>query len=489
MDNDLRAILAAALEAADPGAAVRRFLRVEGGAIVVGERRIVARRVVVLAVGKAATPMALAAHEILGERIDGDLVVTKRGYEASSLSRRQGERAGPSDPRLGSEGPVSHGAGVRGDEIGVFDTIVAGHPVPDMGSLEAARRVAALAASLGEGDLLLALLSGGASALLADPAGDITLADLSTLSQDLLRSGAAIGEMNAVRKHLSTLKGGGLTRLAAPAAVAALLLSDVVGDDPSTIGSGPTVPDPTTLAGVAAVLRRYAIAPPARVARYLDSAPETLKLGDVVFDRVTNTVIGSGRLSAEAAAIKARELGYTPLILSTLIAGGAREAAGLHAAIVREALQTGHPLPPPCALISGGETTVVVRGVGLGGPNQEFALALAVELDGVSGWAALAVDTDGSDGPTDAAGGLVTGATAAAIRAAGADPVAALDANDAYPALRAGGASLVTGPTGTNVNDLRVILIEACSSRGAALTPNPWLTGPSAAADGPAHSP
>jgi len=427
MERDLRAILAAALEAADPGAAVRRFLRAEGDAVVVGERRIAARRVVVLAVGKAAVPMAGAALDVLGDRIDGGLVVTKKGYDVNA-------------PR-------------------VFDTVVAGHPVPDVGSLEAARRVAALAASLGEGDLLLALLSGGASALLADPTDDITLAGLSALSEDLLRSGAAIGEMNAVRKHLSTLKGGGLARLAAPAAVAALLLSDVVGDDPSTIGSGPTVPDPTTLADVTAVLRRYAITPPARVARYLDSAPETLKPGNVVFERVTNTVIGSGRLSAEVAAIKARELGYTPLILSTLITGAAREAAGLHAAIVREALETGHPAPPPCALISGGETTVVVRGAGLGGPNQEFALALAIELDGVSGWAALAVDTDGSDGPTDAAGGLVTGATAAAIRAAGADPVAALDANDAYPALRAGGASLVTGPTGTNVNDLRVIVI------------------------------
>ena len=427
MERDLRAILAAALAAADPGAAVRRFLRVEGDAVVVGERRIAARRVVVLAVGKAAVPMARAAHEILGGRIDGGLVVTKKGYDINA-------------PR-------------------VFDTIVAGHPVPDVGSLEAARRVAELAASLGEGGLLLALLSGGASALLADPAGGITLADLSALSQDLLRSGAAIGEMNAVRKHLSTLKGGGLALLAAPAAVAALLRSDVVGDDPSTIGSGPTAPDPTTLADVAAVLRRYAIAPSARVARYLGSAPETVKPGDALFERVTNTIIGSGRLSAAASAIKARELGYAPLILSTLIRGAAREAAGLHAAIVREALETGHPLPPPCALISGGETTVVVRGAGLGGPNQEFALALAVELAGVAGWAALAVDTDGSDGPTDAAGGLVTGATAAAICAAGVDPVAALDANDAYPALRAGGALLTTGPTGTNVNDLRVVLI------------------------------
>lgn len=432
MEQDLREILVAALAAAEPGAAVRRFLRVESEAIVVDGRRTEVRRVVVLAVGKAAVAMTRAARDVLGDHItiSAGLVVTKRGYEADR------------------------------EASGLFETIVAGHPVPDVGSLKAARRVTELVGGLGEGDLLLVLLSGGASALLADPAGEITLEDLSRLSEDLLRSGASIGEMNAVRKHLSTLKGGGLARLTQPARVVALLLSDVVGDDPSTIGSGPTVPDPTTLADVAAALRRYDIVPPDPIARYLEIAPETLKPGDPLFERVTTTVIGSNRLSAEAAAVKAREWGYTPLILSTLIAGPAREVACFHAAIVREVLQSGHPLPAPCALISGGEATVVVRGAGQGGPNQELALALAAELAGIEGWAALAVDTDGTDGPTDAAGGLVTGETMAAIRAAGIDPGAALDANDAYRALQAGGALFITGPTGTNVNDLRVVLID-----------------------------
>lgn len=452
MEHDLHEILAAALAAADPGAAVRRYLRVEGGTIIVDGQRIEARRVVVLAVGKAAAAMARAALDVLGDRVDGGLIVTKRGYDLSSHSHLQGEEVGA--------------GGARADAYSrdVFETLIAGHPVPDEGSLEAARRVAQLAAGLGEGDLLLALVSGGASALLADPAGDIALEDLAVLSASLLCSGASIGEINAVRKHLAVLKGGGLARLAAPASIAALLLSDVVGDDPSTIGSGPTVPDPTTLDDVSAALRRHRIAPLGRIARWLDSAPETSKPGDAPFERVTNVVIGSNRLSAEAAAERARALGYAPLVLSTLVTGPARAAALFHAAIVREAIQSGHPLPAPCALISGGEATVVVRGAGKGGPNQEFALALAVELAGVEGWAALAVDTDGTDGPTDAAGGLVSGATAATIRAAGIDPAAALDANDAYTALHAGGALLTTGPTGTNVNDLRVALVDVTTA-------------------------
>jgi len=240
----------------------------------------------------------------------------------------------------------------------------------------------------------------------------------------------------------------------------ALVLSDVVGDDVSAIGSGLTVPDPTTLEDVADILRRYDITVPRSIATYLERAAETPKPGDPRFARVATLVIGSGRLSCEAAASRARALGYAPLILSTLLTGAARDLANVHAAIAREVAWSGHPLAAPCALISGGEATVVVRGEGKGGPNQEFALALALALEGMAGWAALAVDTDGTDGPTDAAGGLVTGSTAGAIRAAGVDPAAALAANDAYPALRAGGALLITGPTGTNVNDLRVVLVR-----------------------------
>jgi hydroxypyruvate reductase len=306
---------------------------------------------------------------------------------------------------------------------------------------------------------LLILVSGGASALLADMAPGISLEDLKRLNNALLRSGAEIGEINAVRKHVSTLKGGNLVRRAAPARVAALLLSDVVGDDPSSIGSGLTAPDPTKLEDVFRILERYKLDPPQSVRDHLEKGQETPKPGDKAFEKLMNLIVGGGRLTAEAAAKKARELGYEPLLLSTYFTGDARNIAGLHAAIVQEILDSGNPLAPPCALISGGEATVVVRGEGTGGPNQEFALALAVELEDIQGWAALAVDTDGNDGPTDAAGGLVTSETAANIRASGTLPQEALEDNHSYGALKAADALLRTGPTSTNVNDLRVVLV------------------------------
>jgi glycerate 2-kinase len=425
--EDLREILSASLAAADPEEAVRRFVRIEGNAVVAGDRRFEAERVFVLAAGKAAGAMARAAEELFGERVAGGLIVTKHGHEASSEK---------------------------------LEIIFSAHPEPDEKGVEAARRAEELARSLGEGDLLLALISGGASALLADPAPPIELADLKKLTGALLRSGADIGEINAVRKHVSVLKGGGLARLAAPASTLALLLSDVVGDDPSAIASGLTAPDPTSLDDARRVLERYGIELPESVAEHLKNAPETPKPGDPVFEKVANVVCGSGRHAAEAAVAKARELGYEPMLLSTTITGDARDIASVYAAVIREVLESDNPLPPPCAVVSGGEATVTVRGDGTGGPNQEFALALAVEFDGIGGWAALAADTDGNDGPTDAAGGLVDGATADAIRSGGTDPEEALANNDAYAALEAGGALLTTGPTGTNVNDLRVALVS-----------------------------
>jgi glycerate 2-kinase len=425
--EDLREILSASLAAADPEEAVRRFVRIEGNAVVAGDRRFEAERVFVLAAGKAAGAMARAAEELFGERVAGGLIVTKHGHEASSEK---------------------------------LEIIFSAHPEPDEKGVEAARRAEELARSLGEGDLLLALISGGASALLADPAPPIELADLKKLTGALLRSGADIGEINAVRKHFSVLKGGGLARLAAPASTLALLLSDVVGDDPSAIASGLTAPDPTSLDDARRVLERYGIELPESVAEHLKNAPETPKPGDPVFEKVANVVCGSGRHAAEAAVAKARELGYEPMLLSTTITGDARDIASVYAAVIREVLESDNPLPPPCAVVSGGEATVTVRGDGTGGPNQEFALALAVEFDGIGGWAALAADTDGNDGPTDAAGGLVDGATADAIRSGGTDPEEALANNDAYAALEAGGALLTTGPTGTNVNDLRVALVS-----------------------------
>jgi hydroxypyruvate reductase len=427
MDKELRDILDAGLAAADPKDAVLRSVRLEGDAVLAEGARFEPERIFVFAAGKAAGAMAEAAHELFDGRIASGLVVTKDAHDA------------------GPEG---------------FETVFASHPEPDERGVEAARKVRELAESLEEGDLLVALISGGASALLADPAPPIEIGDLKKLTQDLLRSGADIGEINTVRKHVSVLKGGGLARLAAPAKVLALLLSDVVGDAPSSIASGPAAPDTTTLDGTRAVLERYDIEPPQSIADHLKEAEETPKPGDPVFDGVSNIVCGGGRHAVEAAAEEARRLGYEPLILSTTMTGDARAIASVCAAVVRETLESGKPAPPPCAVVSGGEATVVVRGGGTGGPNQEFALTLAVELGGVEGWGAFAADTDGNDGPTDAAGGLVDGGTAAKMREAGMDPARALEENDARAALEAGGALLVTGPTGTNVNDLRVVLVS-----------------------------
>jgi glycerate 2-kinase len=427
MREDLQEIFAAGLAAADPRRAVRRELGLEDGAILTGGKRFEPRRVFVLAAGKAAGAMAEAAKELLGEKVSGGLVVTKDGH----------------DP--GPEG---------------FETVFASHPEPDERGVEAARRVQDLAESLGEDDLLLALISGGASALLADPAAPIELADLKKLTGDLLRSGADIGEINTVRKHVSVLKGGGLVRLAHPAPTIALLLSDVVGDQPSSIASGLTAPDPTTLENTRRVLERYSIEPPDSVTDHLHSAEETPASDDPIFENVVNRICGGGRHAAEAAAKQAGELGYTPLLLTTTLTGDALGAASVYAAIIREVLASGNPARPPCAIVSGGEATVTVRGSGTGGPNQEFALALATELDGVEGWTAFSADTDGNDGSTDAAGGIVDDRSAQRITDAGMDPEGALAENDSYAALEAGGALLVTGPTGTNVNDLRVALIS-----------------------------
>jgi glycerate 2-kinase len=425
--EDLHEIFGAGLAAADPQRAVRRELELEGETLLAGGKRFEPRRVFVLAAGKAAGAMAQAAEELLGEKVSGGLVVTKDGH----------------DP--GPEG---------------FETDFASHPEPDERSVEAARKVQELAESLGEEDLLLALISGGASALLADPAPPIELADLKKLTSDLLKSGADIGEINTVRKHVSVLKGGGLVRLAHPAPTIALLLSDVVGDEPSSIASGLTAPDPTTLENTRRVLELYGIEPPDSVTDHLQDAEETPASDDPIFEKVVNRICGGGRHAAEATAKEAGELGYAPLLLTTTLTGDALGAASVYAAIIREVLASGNPIGPPCAIVSGGEATVTVRGGGAGGPNQEFALALAVELDGVEGWAAFSADTDGHDGSTDAAGGIVDDETVQRIRETGMDPDGALSDNDSYAALEAGGALLVTGPTGTNVNDLRVALIS-----------------------------
>ncbi len=416
----------AGLTAADPEKAVARSLQVEGKRIGAGDENFEVERVFILAAGKAAGPMARAAAELLEDRVVGGLVVAKDDHDG---------------------GPEN------------LETTYASHPEPDERGVEAANKARELAESLGEGDLLLALVSGGASALLADPAPPIEIEDLQQLTSDLLKSGANIEEINTIRKHVSVLKGGGLASLVHPAPTVALLLSDVVGDEPFSIASGPTTPDPTTLEDARETSQKYGIQYPEAIQEHLESAGETPKPGDEIFDSVVNVVCGGGRHASGAAAEKARELGYEPLILSTLVTGDAAASAELYAAIIREALESGNPVTPPCAIVSGGEATVTVRGDGTGGPNLEFALALAVELDGVDGWAAFAIDTDGNDGSTDAAGGIVSGETAQKIRDFETSPAESLANNDAYPALKSADALVLTGPTGTNVNDLRVALV------------------------------
>ncbi|NLF13153.1 MAG: glycerate kinase [Anaerolineaceae bacterium] len=429
----------AALAAVEPGAAVRRHVRREGNRLLIGGQTYdleAAERTWVVGGGKAAAPMAAALVPLLGERLAGGLVVTRYGY------------AGPEV------------------DTGPIEVAEAGHPLPDEAGVAATRRLADLLRQASGRDLVLAVLSGGASALLTLPAGGLSLDDLVATTELLLRSGATIGELNAVRKHLSQLKGGGLARLAAPARVAALVLSDVVGDPLDVIASGPASPDATTFADAWSVVERYGLAGrlPHAVAGHLRAGlegrlAETLKPGDALFERVLNVIVGSNRLAAEAAVETARGAGFNVLLLSTFVEGEAREVGRVAAALAREVVAHGRPVAPPACLVWGGETTVTVRGQGKGGRNQELALAAALALQGLPGVVLLALGTDGTDGPTDAAGAVAGGQTIARARALGLDPRAHLADNDAYPFFDALDDLLRTGPTGTNVNDLLFIWV------------------------------
>jgi glycerate 2-kinase len=352
--------------------------------------------------------------------------------------------------------------------------LLAGHPVPDEAGRRAADEVEALVRGLGEHDLLLLLVSGGASALLPAPVEGITLADKAQTTSALLRAGATIGELNAVRKHLSRLKGGGLVRAAAPARVACLALSDVVGDDPSTIASGLAAPDPTTYATAVDVLKRKGVweAAPAAVRRHLEAGargqrPETPKPGDPLFRRVAFAIVGSNRLSVEAAAGAARRQGLRPLVLTTRLEGEAREVARTLTAVLRECVENGRPAPPPVCLLAGGETTVYVTGSGRGGRNQELVLAAAEPLATFPVPAVVAsLATDGIDGNSDAAGGVADDRSLARAAALGlAPPSAFLAENDSRSFLGPLGDLIVTGPTGTNVIDLTVLLADTPAGR------------------------
>jgi glycerate 2-kinase len=351
-----------------------------------------------------------------------------------------------------------YGHGVPCTQIEVIE---AGHPVPDATGKKAAERILQMVQGLGPEDLVLCLISGGGSALLTIPAPGISLHDKQSVNKALLRSGATISEMNCVRKHLSAIKGGHLAVAAAPARVVALIISDVPGDDPSVIASGPTVADPTTCADALTILEKYNIIPPSHIIDRLRRAKdETPKPGDPRLDAVDNRVIATPQDALEAAASVARAAGVTPVILGNSIEGEARDVALVHAGIARQCAAFSQPAAPPCVLISGGETTVTIRGHGRGGRNAEFLLALAIALDGHVGIHALAADTDGIDGTEDNAGALLAPDSLARAAALGISAKGRLADNDGYGFFAALRDLLITGPTRTNVNDFRALLIE-----------------------------
>jgi hydroxypyruvate reductase len=342
----------------------------------------------------------------------------------------------------------------------------AGHPVPDQNGMAGTDKILEYLKSAGEKDLVFSLISGGGSSLLPKPAGKITLSEKQQLTQSLLASGASIDEINAVRKHISLSKGGQMARAAFPATVVNLMLSDVVGDKIDVIASGPFVPDSSTFKDVHHIYKKYNLfSVPSAIYNYTEAGlegrvPETPKEGDKIFERVTNLIVGSNILALEAAQEKAKELGYAPLILSSMVEGETREVARVHSAIAKEILKTGRPVPPPACIISGGETTVTIRGKGLGGRNQEFCLAAALDLVGLPPRVViLSGGTDGNDGPTNAAGGSVDPFTVARGINAGFVAADYLNNNDAYHFLEKTGDLLVTGPTNTNVMDARFVLV------------------------------
>jgi glycerate 2-kinase len=437
-------ILAEGLRAADPAALVRRSLQADraGLAALSGRSRKGQGKLFVVAAGKAARAMAAAAEQVVGDLITAGLAVT-----------------------TAAEGPALDRVTVR----------LAGHPVPDARGLSAAEQVETLVRGLGSEDLVLVLLSGGASALLPAPAFGLTLDDKARTTSLLLRAGATIHQLNTVRKHLSRLKGGGLARTAAPARVLTLVLSDVVGDDLATIASGPTSPDPTTYADALAVLRDRGVLAevPAAVRSHLEAGArgeraETPKPGDSLFRRVETRIVGSNRLSVQAAAREARRLGLETLVLTSRLEGEAREAARVLVSVLRECVESGRPAPPPVCLLAGGETTVTVKGEGQGGRNQELAVAAAEPLGAFPVPAVLAsLATDGIDGMSDAAGGVVDDQTTERARALGlAPPSVFLAESDSRNFLGPLADLIVTGPTGTNVVDLTVLLAGADAPAG-----------------------
>jgi len=437
MRKDAARIFYQGLKAVEPATAVKRFCRIDGPRLMFADRvydLTKINRVFVIGAGKASAPMAAAVEEILGDRITSGIVNVKYGHTA------------------------------RLSKIGLVE---AGHPVPDEKGGKGAQDILDLVKTAEKQDLVICLISGGGSALLPLSSEGLTLKDKQDTTNVLLACGATIHEINAIRKHLSRVKGGQLAAAAYPAAIVSLMLSDVVGDDLDVIASGPTVPDSSTFQDCMDIINKYNIENklPSAVVHRMKAGlsgkiPETPKSGNPAFQNTQNLIIGSNFESVSAAKQKAETLGYSTLILSSMIQGETRDIAQLHGALAREILKTGNPIAKPACILSGGETTVSIRGNGLGGRNQEFVLAAAIDITGHDHIVVLSAGTDGNDGPTDAAGATADSFTLNRAKELNLDPRKYLSNNDSYHFFEALDDLFKTGPTNTNVMDLRIVLVK-----------------------------
>ena len=442
MKEMIRALFIKAVSAVDPSKRLDEMIRIEKDSLLIiateNEEKILnlsaLNKIFLIGTGKAAASMAQAIEKIFGDRIAAGMIITKYGHLL----------------------PLKK-----------IEIIEAGHPIPDQRGIEGAKKIRNLLKESGPDDLVIFLLSGGGSALLSLPVNGITLKEKQAVTQLLLDCGADIKEINIVRKHISQIKGGWLARWAYPSTVLSFILSDVVGDQLDVIASGPTVPDTSTYSEAWDILRQYdlfkEIAP--SIQNYLrlgkeGKLEETPKPGDDAFKKVFNILIGSNILALRAAEKEAISMGFNTITLSSSIVGETREAARFHGAIVREVISTNHPVQKPACILSGGETTVIVKGKGRGGRNQEFALAGAFEIDGLEKVVLLSGGTDGTDGPTDATGAVSDHTSISRARKMGLDPKVYLENNDSYNFFKKLGDLLITGPTHTNVMDVRILLVD-----------------------------
>jgi glycerate 2-kinase len=444
MRKDAVDIFHAGLAAVDPVAAVRRCVSLNHTQLTIADKTFDLSQVhnlYIIGAGKASGAMAAALEEILADRITDGLVVVKFGH-AAKLSR--------------------------------VSLVEAGHPIPDIKGQEGADSIRKLAEKAGMDDLVICLMSGGGSALLPSPSPGLSLTDKQETIQVLLSCGASIHEINTLRKHMSRIKGGQLAQAAHPARVISLILSDVVGDDLDVIASGPTVSDPSTFQDCMKILSKYGIADKLTQAvnKHLvkgleGKIRETPKPGHAVFGKTEHFIIGNNIQALDSARHQAESLGYNTVMLTSLLTGETKDAAHFHAAIIREIFQSGHPSRPPACLLSGGETTVTIKGQGKGGRNQEFALASAIALGNVDPVVYLSAGTDGTDGPTDAAGAVMDSTTLMRAKTKGLDPATYLANNDSYHFFKELGDLFITGPTKTNVMDLRIAVVGGRPNKGS----------------------